>query len=107
MLNLYSCDTGIQRIVRHDASDPSVLHYDATWKGPCDGYKFGFGRYFLEGNDEFLDHSEEWLLDLRFFIAAAVFFFTAVTDKRRHIVILVCNCRRILFMTEIGTFSLE
>eukprot|EP01047_Picozoa_sp_COSAG01_P047948 COSAG01_NODE_4627_length_4865_cov_3.016786_3_plen_413_part_00 len=63
VLNLYACDTGIQRIVRHDASDPSVLRYDATWKGLCDGYKFGFGRYFLEGIDEFLDHGEEWLLD--------------------------------------------
>ena len=64
VLNLYSCDTGIQRITRHDASDPSVLHYDATWKGLCDDYRGGFGRYFLEGKDEFLDHEEEWLLDL-------------------------------------------
>jgi hypothetical protein len=63
VLNLYSCDTGIQRITRHDASDPSVLHYDATWQGLCDDYRGGSGRYFLEGKDEFLDHGEEWLLD--------------------------------------------
>lgn len=63
VLNLYSCDTGIQRITRHDASKPSVLHYDATWQGLCDDYRGGFGRYFLEGKDEFLDHEEEWLLD--------------------------------------------
>ena len=64
VLNLYSCDTGIQRITRHDASDPGVLHYNATWRGLCDDYRGGFGRYFLEGKGEFLDHAEEWLLDL-------------------------------------------
>ena len=63
ILNLYSCDTGIQRITRHDAADPGVLGYNATWKGLCDDYRGGFGRYFLEGKLEFLDHDEEWHFD--------------------------------------------
>jgi hypothetical protein len=40
-----------------------VLHYEATWQGLCDDYRGGFGRYFVEGKGEFLDHAEEWLLD--------------------------------------------
>ena len=46
-----------------------MLHYNATWHGLCDKYRGGFGRYFLQGGgtskgDEFLDHDEEWLLDV-------------------------------------------
>ena len=65
VLNLYSCDTGVQSITRHDAATPGVLHYNATWHGLCDTYRGGFGRYFLQGKSAgFLDHQEEWVLDL-------------------------------------------
>jgi hypothetical protein len=63
VFNLYSCDTGVQKISRHSAADPSVLHYRATWQGLCDTYRGGDGRYFLEGTRELLDAPEEWLLD--------------------------------------------
>lgn len=63
VLNIYSCDTGVQKITRHSAADPSVLHYHATWHGLCDTYRGGDGRYFLQGTRELLDAPEEWLLD--------------------------------------------
>ena len=63
ILNLYSCDTGVQRITRHHKASASVLHYDATWQGLCDDYRGGDGRYYLEGKLELLDGPEEWLLD--------------------------------------------
>jgi hypothetical protein len=63
ILNLYSCDTGVQKITRHSAANPGVLHYKATWRGLCDNYRGGDGRYFLEGTRELLDAPEEWLLD--------------------------------------------
>ena len=63
VLNLWSCDTGVQQITRHDAATPGVLHYNATWIGLCDTYRGGDGRYFLEGLASFLDDAEEWLFD--------------------------------------------
>ena len=63
ILNLYSCDTGIQKIKRHNADEADVLHYNATWQGLCDTYRGGDGRYFLTGSRALLDAPEEWLLD--------------------------------------------
>ena len=63
VLNLWSCDTGVQRVTRHDAATPSVLRYNASWVGLCDEYRGGDGRYFLEGLPAFLDGDEEWLFD--------------------------------------------
>jgi len=63
ILNLYSCDTGIQKIKRHNADEADVLHYNATWQGLCDNYRGGDGRYFLTGSRALLDAPEEWLLD--------------------------------------------
>ena len=60
--NFWSCDTGIQNITRHAASNPSVLHYDATYKGLCDTYRNGDGRYYVYGTRNLLDAPEEWLL---------------------------------------------
>eukprot|EP00937_MAST-01D_sp_MAST-1D-sp2_P003802 g3802.t1 len=63
VLNLWSCDTGVQRITAHDAASPGTLHYAATWEGLCDDYRGGDGRYFLEGTRALLDAPEEWLFD--------------------------------------------
>ena len=63
VLNLWSCDTGVQRITGHDAASPSVLRYTATWQGLCDVYRGGDGRYYLEGSPGLLDAPEEWLFD--------------------------------------------
>ena len=64
ILNLWSCDTGVQQIRAHDADEASVLRYNATWRGLCDEYRGGDGRYYLEGSRALLDAPEEWLLDL-------------------------------------------
>ena len=63
VLNLWSCDTGVERITAHDAASPSVLRYNATWVGLCDSYRGGDGRFFLEGTRALLDAPEEWLFD--------------------------------------------
>lgn len=63
IVNLWSCDTGVQRITKHSKSEPSVMHYNATWDGLCDFYRGGDGRYYLEGLNTFLDSPEEWLFD--------------------------------------------
>ena len=69
VLELWSCDTGVERILRHDAGGDQgagggagVLHYNATWVGLCDTYRGGDGRYFLQGARSLLDGPEEWLL---------------------------------------------
>ena len=63
IVNLWSCDTGVQRVTRHDASAPEILYYNATWDGLCDTYRGGDGRYYLEGLSGFLDTQDEWLFD--------------------------------------------
>lgn len=63
ILNLWSCDTGVQSIERHSAADPAELHYRASWVGLCDTYRGGDGRYYLEGTLPQLDSEEEWLFD--------------------------------------------
>ena len=60
--NLWSCDTGIQKITGHDVSEPGILRYNATYKGLCDTYRGGDGRYFVYGARQLLDAPEEWLL---------------------------------------------
>ena len=47
VLNLYSCDTGVQRITRHSAAEASVLRYRATWHGLCDVYRGGVSTRIL------------------------------------------------------------
>ena len=63
IMNLWSCDTGVQRVTKHDWSEPSVLHHNATWLGLCDDHHHGDGRFYLEGLRSFLDDQEEWLFD--------------------------------------------
>jgi hypothetical protein len=66
VMNLWSCDTGVQRVTTHSAAEASVLRYNATWDGLCDNYHGGDGRYFVEGMTRgraLLDAPEEWLLD--------------------------------------------
>jgi hypothetical protein len=63
ILNMWSCDTGVQRIVTHAATEPNMLRYNATWEGLCDDFRGGDGRYFLEGLPSLLDSPEEWLFD--------------------------------------------
>ena len=67
VMNLWRCDTGVQRITRHSLDTPnaSVLHYNASWVGLCDDYAGGNGRYFVLGETKdsaLLDAPEEWLL---------------------------------------------
>eukprot|EP01051_Picozoa_sp_SAG22_P007050 SAG22_NODE_483_length_9925_cov_3.568186_5_plen_573_part_00 len=62
VVNLWKCDTGIQRVTRH-VPGRHEIEYEATWVGTCDSYKGGLGRYYLEGTRELLDMGYEWLYD--------------------------------------------
>ena len=63
IMNLWSCDTGVQRVKEHNIAQANILRYDATWVGLCDTYRGGDGRYYLEGLESFLDTDEEWLFN--------------------------------------------
>ena len=62
VMNLWSCDTGVQRIASH-APGSGALHYNATWPCHCDKYRDGRGRYYLEGKLTFLDAPTEWWVE--------------------------------------------
>jgi hypothetical protein len=64
IMNLWACDTGVQRITEHLATNASVLRYNASWKGLCDSYANGNGRYYLEGLASFVDTPDEWYFDV-------------------------------------------
>jgi hypothetical protein len=59
ILNLWSCDTGIERIAQHTPGS-NTLHYHASWVTQCDKYRGGLGKYDLEGKEEFLTAETEW-----------------------------------------------
>jgi hypothetical protein len=62
IINLWSCDTGVQRITQHTPG-MSTMKYNATWVGLCDTYRGGNGRYYLENHKNLLDMDYEWLFD--------------------------------------------
>ena len=43
VMNLWSCDTGVQKVTSHSAATPATFDYDATWDGLCDHYENGDG----------------------------------------------------------------
>ena len=61
-MNLWSCDTGVQKIAAHTPGT-DALHYEATWVKQCDKYRGGLGRYYLETKRSLLDAESEFLLD--------------------------------------------
>jgi hypothetical protein len=62
ILNLWSCDTGVQRVAAH-MPFTNALHYEATWVKQCDQYRGGRGRYYLENQRGLLDAETEFFLD--------------------------------------------